>query len=141
RRAREPHKPVWQDRRTDLPFFAEWVETLGEWVTTRQASLLLHTTQRSVSCLRESGRLIGVKRKSEQTHRVQWHYRKADVLTLQADPRYCRRRRVYEEFRSPEAQERHRAEAFARELALCREAMERKPPDGVVGEWLQSYRW
>jgi len=87
------------------------------WLTMKQTARMLHISQNGVLELRRNGRLQGVKQSTLVQRRVQWHYRKAEVLALMNDPKYNHRRALYERHVSPEGKARRAEEAYQRQMA------------------------
>lgn len=110
--------------RVEVGDIAWWERHFGEWLTTRQAAWMLHTTQRSITTHRQNGRLMAKRFRNDMSHRVQWHYPKEEVLALMNDRERNRRRANYERYLSPEGRAERAAEAARQREAEFRKQVE-----------------
>ena len=125
--------------RIDPGDLGEFERYLGEWLTARQAAMLLNLAETSVHNLRRNGRLTGYRREHIVLGRVQWHYRKADVSALMEERKYFAHRARYENHCTAEAKAKKKAEAEAANLTACVEANRRH--GSFVNEWLREQKW
>lgn len=124
--------------RVEVGDLSEWEKYFGDWITTRQVAWMLHISVSGAQELRQNGRLQGVKQPTLVTGRMQWHYRKAEVVALMNDREYCRRRVIYEEYLSPEGKARRKEEMYQRQLAEIEELNRHQVARRHLGEILDS---
>ena len=110
-------KPLKTGGTIEVGDLSEWEKYFGDWITVRQTAWLLHNSRRSVYILRDNGRLEGRIQETLLHGRMQWHFRKKDVLALMGDDKYIERYRNYKRYACPEARERRRLEKEAAQAA------------------------
>lgn len=112
----------------------------GDLLTTRQVAWMLHITMRSVTDLRQNGRLQGVREFIGWRGKTQWHYWKKEVVALMNDPEYCARRGRYERYLSPEGRAARAAEIMQRQWEQIARLNRERRLRNALDDWLNE-KW